>query len=218
MKIPVTDPIKGPLKGVDVSHYDGNIDWDKVKASGVVFAIIKSSEGLDRDLQFQTNWEEAKRVGIIRGAYHFFHPSIDPVSQAEFFTSIVEPLDNGDLPLSLDWETTDGLSAFANNSAAKSFLETIQDASKKTPMIYCSVDWIPDLGADPAFAAYAPWIADYNFMPPRIPEPWTKPIQFVQYTGSGTSPGMQSPGNSDLDLFLGSLEELKTFILNSKVR
>src|SRR5512140_3609631 len=74
-----TEPIKvcpGPttLEGVDVSHYDGTIDFAKVKQSGRVFAIMKATEGTSYvDATFATHWADAKAAGVVRGAYHFFH-------------------------------------------------------------------------------------------------------------------------------------------------
>ena len=67
-------PTDFAVHGIDVSKYQGNIDWAAVRDSGVQFAWIKSTEGGDRiDSKFQANFEEAKEAGVPRGAYHFVY-------------------------------------------------------------------------------------------------------------------------------------------------
>src|SRR5262249_9198422 len=70
------------VKGVDVSVYQGNIDWATVKASGIAFAIARVSDGTFMDTKFDQNWAGMKNNGIVRGAYQFFEPGEDPVTQA----------------------------------------------------------------------------------------------------------------------------------------
>src|SRR5262249_19644402 len=63
-----------PIQGIDVSYWQGDIDWEKVRDAGVSFTYIKATEGGDRiDPKFLENWEGAKRAGIARGAYHFIY-------------------------------------------------------------------------------------------------------------------------------------------------
>ena len=77
-----------PVRGIDVSHHQGDIDWHIVKAAGVDFAFIKASEGGDyRDREFARNWEEAGRAGIARGAYHFFTFCTAGLDQAHNFSA-----------------------------------------------------------------------------------------------------------------------------------
>jgi GH25 family lysozyme M1 (1,4-beta-N-acetylmuramidase) len=71
------------LKGVDVSVYDGNVDWTQVKSSGGAFGIAKATEGASfTDSEFATNWPAMKSAGVVRSAYHFFHCDSDPTTQA----------------------------------------------------------------------------------------------------------------------------------------
>ncbi len=73
-----------PLQGIDVSHYQGTIDWQKVAQAGIRFVFVKATQGITVvDPQFQTNWQEAKAAGLLRGAYHFFEPDDDPGQQAQ---------------------------------------------------------------------------------------------------------------------------------------
>ena len=93
-----------PVHGIDVSHHQGNIDWDTLKADGIDFAYIKATEGGDvKDTRFQENWREAGRVGIVRGAYHFFTLCRPGADQARNFIESV-PVTTGTLPPAVDLE------------------------------------------------------------------------------------------------------------------
>src|SRR5262249_34286320 len=75
-------------KGIDVSHYQGTIDWAAVNDGGIGFAFMKATEGLTFvDSTFAANWSGAKAHGVVRGAYHFFRPQDDGIQQADFFLS-----------------------------------------------------------------------------------------------------------------------------------
>ena len=96
------------LQGVDVSVYDGDVDWAQVKSSGRAFGIAKATEGSSlTDAEFATNWPAMKSAGIVRSAYHFFHCDTDPATQASFFLGVMGALEPGDLPPSLDFEDID---------------------------------------------------------------------------------------------------------------
>jgi lysozyme len=93
-----------PMQGVDVSSHQGQIDWAKLHAQGVGFAYIKASEGGDfRDKAFARNWNSAGRVGIRRGAYHFFTLCRPGADQAVNFLAVVPP-DADALPAAVDLE------------------------------------------------------------------------------------------------------------------
>ena len=79
--------------------------------AGVTFAFIRVGDGLFEDPRLDENWTEARRVGVVRGAYQFFRPGIDPIDQAEILIRMMGPLEPGDLPPVLDVEATDGESA-----------------------------------------------------------------------------------------------------------
>ncbi len=100
------------ILGIDVSSYqdDNNtpqqIDWDKAKKAGARFVMIRASQNLDLDGDFEYNWKEAKRVGIPRGAYHFFdyrNGKAPSVMQAEYFWSLIEH-DPGEIAPAMDFE------------------------------------------------------------------------------------------------------------------
>lgn len=186
-------------QGIDVSHFDGIIDWAKVKGSGISFAFIKATEGSSfKDLTFSKNWNSSKAAGILSGAYHFFHASEDPQKQAEFFLNTMGKIGMGDLPPVLDWELHGGTrqQEIAN---ALMWLEMVKSQSGKTPIIYCGRYFIGDLGNPIAVAAYPLWLAEYN-PEPHVPKPWSQ-YTFWQYSEKGSVPGIS--GKCDLNKGLG---------------
>ena len=94
-----------PIHGIDVSKFQGNIDWNAVASSGVKFAWIKATEGGDRDARFQANWEGAKAAGIPHGAYHFVYWCRPPLEEIHIFEQNA-PVDPDALPPVLDVEAT----------------------------------------------------------------------------------------------------------------
>src|SRR5436853_6426864 len=120
-------------KGIDVSHYQGNVDWPTVKSSGVVdFSFIKATEGLSvQDSQFAANWQGARSAGLLRGAYHFFHSADDAIAQVKYFLNCVKSAGGflpGDIPPVLDFENSSldsGVSAAQAASGVAAWLKTI---------------------------------------------------------------------------------------------
>ena len=85
-----TNPSASYLRGIDVSHYQGKVDWTKVAASGITFACAKATEGTTYvDDTFATNWGGMHKAGLIRCAYHFARPGDSPVDQAQHFVKTV---------------------------------------------------------------------------------------------------------------------------------
>ncbi|MEO9527875.1 GH25 family lysozyme [Roseibium sp.] len=95
-----------PVRGIDVSHHLGDIDWPRVAADDVAFVYMKASEGGDfKDGAFARNWAGAGSAGLARGAYHFFSLCQSGVKQAENFLSVL-PRDSSMLAPMLDLEFT----------------------------------------------------------------------------------------------------------------
>ena len=184
------------IPGIDVSHWQGEIDWPKVREAGVEFAYIKLTEGLSSvDALFESNWKAAKEAGVIRGAYHFVTAdSID--GQIEFFLKNV-PSDT-DLPPCFDFEYTP---LSSSNPTADDALACV--CQVPWMVLYASPDWISG-----KFAITPPvllWIANYHVVKPRI-HPWSK-WTFWQHSDQGKVPGIN--GDVDLDWFNGTIEELQ---------
>src|SRR5580704_311225 len=91
--------------GVDVSHHQGQIDWNALARGGVAFAYVKATEGANfQDISFATNWAQAARTGLPRGAYHFFTLCRSGTDQARNFMATV-PRDPQALPPVVDVES-----------------------------------------------------------------------------------------------------------------
>jgi len=156
----------GPtVRGIDVSHWQGTIDWDAVAADGIDFAIIRTSDGSFLDREFFRNWAEAKRVGIKRGVYQFFRAGNDPIVDAQLLLDRMGPLEPGDIPPVLDAETMDGQSASTVQANMRAWLEHVAAATGATPIIYSgSGFWNGSLGS-PDFTEYPLWVANYEPLP-----------------------------------------------------
>src|SRR4051812_27920302 len=125
------------MSGIDVSHFQQEIDWQQVRRMGVSFAFIKATEGLSVfDPLFLQNWRKAETASILRGAYHFLRPQLDAESQARFFLDKLKG-DPGDLPPVLDVETiTAGTSPEQVLAGARTWLETVKKALRCQPILY----------------------------------------------------------------------------------
>lgn len=200
------------IPGIDVSHWNGNINWKLVRGDGFRFAFIKATEGgTYEDDTFPPNWKGAKSVGILRGAYHFFHPNVDAKKQADSFISYVKQAnDLGELPPVLDLEVRDGQPNRVIISRSKVWLDRVEAGLGKRPLIYSSPGFLQyqfsELGGGPPAWAkdYDLWIANYE------PTPWLPPgwprWKFWQHSKKGVVSGIHA--DVDLNWFNGTLDEL----------
>jgi GH25 family lysozyme M1 (1,4-beta-N-acetylmuramidase) len=195
--------------GVDVSHWQGTISWSKVKAAGMQFAFMKATESTTyTDSQLATNWAGVQAVGMYRGAYHFARPRVGTASaQAKYFVSKVGSFKGaGTLPPVLDLEASGGLGVTALRSWTASWLQTVEQLTGRTPIIYVSpAFWEHYLGNSTAFTRYPLWIAHYGVSTPRVPGGWPT-WTFWQRTSSGTVSGIS--GNVDMNRFNGTTAQL----------
>lgn len=202
-------PLNYKVHGIDVSHHQGTIDWDAVKATEkekypIRFAFIKATEGGDyKDRRFDENFSQAKEAGLIRGAYHFYNPNTDPIRQADFFISQVK-LKKGDLAPVLDIERKPKDVA-QMQADLKLFLQRLELHYGVKPIIYTSYKYKKRYLNGPEFDAYPLWIAHYYVDLLTYEGTW----QFWQHTDYGVVPGIES--NVDLNVFNGSLEALKAY-------
>jgi len=153
------------IHGIDVSYYQGKINWQKVKSMkdddvSIRFAFIKATEGIMQvDPYFQRNWREAPKAGIICGAYHFFRPKRDGKTQAKFFLQVVN-IEKGDLPPVVDVESLDGVSPLKMRAELSDFLNYVELRTKVRPIIYTGLKFYEDY-LDDNFDDYPLWIAHY---------------------------------------------------------
>ncbi len=161
-----------------------------------------------------------KPAGLLRGAYHFFRSNVDPKKQATKFIDYVKSMnDNGELPPVLDLETPDGQAKEKIISRAKTWLDLVEAAFGRKPIIYSGQFFLQDHfsevgGGPPAWAKEYPlWLAQYpnnhvEGSQPALPRGWFK-WTFWQYSEKGVVNGINA--KVDLDVFNGTLEELYKF-------
>lgn len=186
------------IRGIDVSDYQPNVDWQAVARSGIAFAIIKSTEGESFVCEvFSRYWEQTKANGLIRGAYHFFRPATDPIKQAYHFLKTVK-LQDDDLPPVLDIETMGGLEAAAVCDRAAQWIDVMEKETGFRPIIYTYPGFWQKLNTT-RFSDYPLWIAHYTTAEqPMIPGGW-KTWVFWQFTDQGKVEGIT--GGVDVNLF-----------------
>lgn len=210
----------GSAMGLDVSHYQGDIDWENIDPE-VTFVICKATQGVSfKDPMFATNWSRIKASGRIRGAYHFYVASDDPYLQAEFFWNLIkeEAYEDNDLPLVLDVEEASiGSTSVAPGRLERdvlTFLNTISELSGKLPIVYVDPSFANTYFKDSRLAKYPLWIAEYTEKDaPTIPNVWTNNgWDFWQRSAKYTEKGIL--GNVDHDLFDGDINDLKEFAAN----
>ena len=207
------------IKGIDVSKWQGAINWQQVKADGIEFAIIKATEGalpvgtydapaiaqFGLDPDFRSNFANAKAAGIARGAYHFGRPDLGNTAQAEaewFYSIIGSSLQPGDL-VALDLE--EKASALAQWAAQ--FEAELRALCGFNPFFYASPGFMSANGI--TFAnikgSYGLWEADWTSAMPPPAAGW--PVLAIWQDGSaGTLAGIN--GKVDGDIFNGDLATL----------
>ena len=199
-------------RGLDVSRYQGNVDWASVKAKGASFAYVKATEGSSiRSDYFAQQYNGSYNVGLIRGAYHFARPDQSSgKAQADFFVSHGGGWsgDGKTLPPALDIEynpsgaTCYGLSTSAMTAWILAFSTEVHAKTTRYPVIYTSTSWWNQCTTHRSFASTNPlWIARYSSTPGTLPAGWTV-WTFWQTADSGTFPG-------DQDVFNGALSRLQ---------
>ena len=202
--------------GIDVSHWQGAVDWEAVKMADIAFAFIKATQGArGTDGQFSANWEAARAEGIVRGAYHFFSPAVSPALQLANFLEAVRTLEPDDLPPALDLEEDmhngqdrwDGVPQAARVGLAVEWLEGVARQLGRTPIVYTRRGFVSaKLGDVTALARYPLWIAHYGVTTPHVPPAWAR-WTFWQHSDRGNVPGVA--GDIDCNWFAGSPADLR---------
>ncbi|HEX8815308.1 MAG TPA: GH25 family lysozyme, partial [Terriglobales bacterium] len=189
------------IAGIDISHYNGAINHAQLAAGGVVFAYVKATEGqFTKDPLYAANYAGLSQNQILRGAYHFFYPQLDPAAQASNFLSVVTQLNPGDLPPVLDVEISGEQSPQAIAAAMQQWLDAVEEALGRTPIIYTAPGfWNVALSGVTTLSGYPLWVAEYTTSPaPIIPNGFSSYV-FWQYSQSGSVSGIS--GSVDMDWF-----------------
>ena len=194
--------------GIDVSRFQGDIDWVKVAGANVKFAYIQISRSLtDIDVKFPYNWKRAKDVGILRGAYQRFQPGQDVIGQAKLFLEKLGPFQKGDLPPLLDVEDANGLTGPQIAAKVQQWIDYVEPRVGVKPIIYTGFYFWRDSVGGADFDDYPLWIANYSATCPLVPPTWTR-WAFHQYSSTVTLPGITA-NTVDVNKFNGTIAELK---------
>ncbi len=199
---------KFPVRGIDVSHHQGKIDWAGIPKEEVHFAYIKATEGGDfQDPRFLENWTNAKGAGIKVGAYHFF-TFCRPVSdQINNFISTV-PVEQGDLPPALDLEYEGNCSKSSVKIQVPhdidKFVEVLRIRYGKEPVLYTTYEFYEARLKPHAMLLNRVWIRSIFGAPERSPD-WI----IWQFANRGRLPGIATP--VDLNVFRGTFADLDAF-------
>ena len=204
------------IQGIDISHYQGEINWDKLRHSMIEgcplrFIIIKSTEGSTKlDENFNDNFYQSREYGFIRGAYHFWSNKSTAREQAYYFLKQVH-LENGDLPPVLDIEH------MPKNRSIEDFqrdvltwLHIVEDRYHVKPIIYTYFKFKEQYLNAPVFEDYPYWIAHYYVDKVEYKGSW----KFWQHTDVGRLPGIK--GHVDLNIYNGSFYDLKKLTIGSE--
>jgi GH25 family lysozyme M1 (1,4-beta-N-acetylmuramidase) len=199
----------GPtVEGIDVSYWQGDIDWDRVADSDVRFAVARVGDGTFVDPTFGEHWSEMQRVGLVRGAYQFFRPGESVTAQADQMIAAVRDLGPGDLAPVIDVETADGVSGAAVVDAVGRWLDRVEAATGRTPIIYAAAGFWDTLPNTEPFAEHPLWVANYGATCPWLPSTWSR-WALWQYTDRGTVDGVA--GGVDRNRFQGTEADLERF-------
>ena len=202
------------IHGIDISHYQGEIDWDELRNNGMIercpvrFVMIKATEGSNRiDDRFKENFYQAREYGFIRGAYHFWSTRSSGRAQAEHFLRQVR-LEDGDLPPVLDVEhKAKDQTPEEFKESVLTWLRLVEKAYDAKPIIYTYYKFKLTYLNDSVFNDYPYWIAHYYVDSVKYEGPW----KFWQHTDCGRLPGIK--GYVDFNIYNGSYYDLQQLTL-----
>jgi lysozyme len=203
-----------PVHGVDISRWQGKVDWTSLRSGGTRFAFIKATEGGDHtDPNFRENWEGARNAGLLRGAYHFVYWCRPAEEQAAWFRANV-PADPDALPPVLDAEWN-GASASCGRKIPRDkalamirvMLREMEAHTGKRPIIYTDITFHKDV-LEGEFEDHPFWIRS-TAAEPHVRykgRQWT----FWQFTTTGRAPGIVGP--VDRNAFHGTEAQWREFV------
>lgn len=203
------------IHGIDISHYQGKIDWEQlknamIKGCPVRFVIIKSTEGSSQlDENFRENFNQVRDFGFIRGVYHFWSNKSTAREQAYYFLDQVH-LTDGDLPPVLDIEHKPADTSVEDfQRDVLTWLHIVEDKYHAKPIIYTYYKFKEQYLSAPVFDDYPYWIAHYYVDKVQYKGKW----KFWQHTDVGKLPGIK--GYVDFNIYNGSYYELKQLCIGS---
>jgi lysozyme len=206
------------VHGIDISKYQGEIDWQAVKGAGIGFAFIKATEGTDLvDRRFQANWAGAKAAGVARGAYHFSYWCTPMAAQFENFRRIV-PVEPDSMPpvLDLEWnhQSPTCPKKVPKEQALAEIRTWVQLAERhygKKPILYVEIPFYRDVLSGGEFSDYPLWLRSVA-APPQVRYPGRR-WAFWQYTDKGRVAGIGP--RVDKNVFAGTRAEWQRLVASN---
>lgn len=202
------------IRGIDISHYQGDVDWDQlqnamIEKCPIRFIVMKATEGSSKiDPSFKYNFRQALEYGYIRGAYHFWSNRSSARQQAYFFLNNV-PLESGDLPPVLDVEHKPKDKSVEDfQQDILTWLHIVEDKYHVKPIIYTYYKFKKQYLDTPVFDDYPYWIAHYYVDKIEYQGEW----KFWQHTDAGKLPGIK--GYVDFNIYNGSFYDLKKLCID----
>ena len=185
------------FRGIDVSNWQGDIDFSKVKQSGIEIVYMKATEGTTFvDKKLNQNYSRAKAQGLKIGFYHYFRPSLDSKAQAKHFADTISGKIS-DCKLALDLEVADNFSKSALTDKALTFINELKSLTGVDIVVY-TYTYFARTNIDSRLGVYPLWIAHYGVSNPGSNPIWNSWVGF-QYSSTGSVPGIS--GNCDMDEF-----------------
>ncbi len=202
------------IHGIDISHHQGDIDWEELSKATlgdapITFVLMKGTEGQSLlDDCFNDNFYQASQWRYIRGVYHFYVPTAGTArKQAKWYLKQVH-LGDDDLPPILDVEKVGSLTKAQVRSEVKAWLDECEKAYGLPPIIYTYYKFKEQYLDGPEFDRYPYWIAHYYVKQVGYKGEW----KFWQHTDCGRVRGIR--GDVDLNVYNGSMYDLKKLCIN----
>ena len=186
-------------RGIDVSEWQGNIDFARVKEAGIEVVYIRAGQGFSyEDAQFERNYEQARRYGFKIGVYHYMTArSIEDARlQARFFVSLISGKQI-DCRLAMDFESFGSLSKSQINEIALAYMDEVKRLSGKEVVVYSNT-YDATYVFNSKVAREPLWVAQYGVSEPQDNGHWDNWVGY-QYSSTGRVSGIS--GNVDLDRF-----------------
>lgn len=203
------------LKGIDISKWQGDVDWNAVAGDGVKFAFVRVSDGINsQDQYFDANWQKSRDAGIYTGAYQFFRPNQSVLGQANYLLEKMGcnmsartcPITDMDLPPVIDVEhRPSGWSKTQMRNAVRTWIERVEEFGLE-PVVYTGRYFWRDYVDSNEWSDHPLWLAHYTNSCPNIPNHWGD-WDFWQFTESGSIAGVNGP--TDTNQFNGTMDMLR---------
>jgi lysozyme len=204
--------VKKLYRGIDISHYNGDLVKEIDSRDSLSFVICKATQGLSIvDKNFKMNWNVVKSKNLLLGTYHFYMVGEDPVKQAEHYFQTIDAMGKLDIAGVVDIEQGSIPKGYKVNKAQLQadlikFLDVLQSKIHRVPMIYTCSGFANQYLNNNAFSKYPLWLAEYtNAVKPKLPATWSK----TGYKIWQKSEKYQIDSKpTDFDVYYGSLVDL----------